>query len=1005
VKLKNIAIVLLALGLVASAFGWQPGPWQQDHVYFDVYWEDFDLYIVSGSDTTKIDGGDITCVTVTTDTLSSGYVLVQVITQTDTITTYADPQVTFLEDVKMDSTVIITGNLTVHNKILADTLDTANDATLRIQENVLIDSTLTVTQNFTANNKALVDTLDTANDALMTFQEDAVFDSTVGVTGKTTLSDTLALNTKGIISSNQTQVEIVPDLTVTGGKITFGNAETVDNETNGQVAITADSTSLSGTLKVTATGIKLSGSDGSLTILGLGDGYDEDLALDLDNTENAVMVSSSTGVTKIDLGTIDLETDVADASTKVTTPEVEYAGNITLDPAVDGASYVNIANSGTGAAKLYVEGDQVNSDDLSDVASIAMLDEAETVTGAWTFGDDAIFDSTITLGADFLFNAATHNIGDLTNHVDTLFVSNIQPASILAILDSISVSGNIEGTTIGGITEANLLDKTATEEVSGAWTFTTKIIGQADSLDAYDSADFAVLAEDETVSGRYDFTDLTTISDTLLVNAPIESDGTNFAFGDSVTVTGNVSGTTIGGITEANLVDKTAAEELTGNWVNTTNPWADNEIEAFATGTKGDLHYSSATNTWTELGVGTDNQMLVVATDVPNWETASSDLLSDVASIAMLDEDESVTGSWTFGDDVVMDSTLNVTGRSRTTAGFTSAGIDSLARVYVSGNTNLGDATTDTTLFAGLAQHNEDVWIAGKDLWITGATGADSVRIYDDGTTTYLSTENIMNFSGTSLIYAISGAAQWQIIPAGLQPWGDVAETIGSPSKRVYHLYSKDVSIADSTTGDKDGWIYAMDDGVVAAHKFGWDDGLDTWYTDDDLTIAGKDLWITDATGADSVRIFDDGSQTIIKSDNRIDIKGEGGSGNLQLGSSYTNVQVLFKPVSNNSILCGRADARWSHMYTNIVAVGDSSTGDYDGWIYASDDGNITAHKFGWDDGLGVWMTDEILTASDLRMPIVAQGSPGEGSFYLGTADTLWVYSGAAWKYSVLSTP
>ena len=69
-------------------------------------------------------------------------------------------------------------------------------------------------------------------------------------------------------------------------------------------------------------------------------------------------------------------------------------------------------------------------------------------------------------------------------------------------------------------------------------------------------------------------------------------------------------------------------------------------ISSFTTGTKGDLFYCSATNVWTKLGIGADNKILVVNTDVPNWEYPSSDLLSDVASIGMLDEAETITGNW-----------------------------------------------------------------------------------------------------------------------------------------------------------------------------------------------------------------------------------------------------------------------------------------------------------------------------------------------------------------------
>lgn len=53
-------------------------------------------------------------------------------------------------------------------------------------------------------------------------------------------------------------------------------------------------------------GVKLSAANGALTFLGQGDGTDEALTLDF-NSANVVGVSSSTGVTKIDFGTIALE--------------------------------------------------------------------------------------------------------------------------------------------------------------------------------------------------------------------------------------------------------------------------------------------------------------------------------------------------------------------------------------------------------------------------------------------------------------------------------------------------------------------------------------------------------------------------------------------------------------------------------------------------------------------------------------------------------------------------
>lgn len=75
----------------------------------------------------------------------------------------------------------------------------------------------------------------------------------------------------------------------------------------------------------------------------------------------------------------------------------------------------------------------------------------------------------------------------------------------------ISASGAITGASFGGITSANLVDKSAAESIAGTWTF-TNLVG------------------------------------------------------------GTLTATTYGGIAQANLVDKSAAETVAGQWNFTTGP-------------------------------------------------------------------------------------------------------------------------------------------------------------------------------------------------------------------------------------------------------------------------------------------------------------------------------------------------------------------------------------------------------------------------------------------------
>lgn len=58
---------------------------------------------------------------------------------------------------------------------------------------------------------------------------------------------------------------------------------------------------LSGNLDIGAAGVRLSASNGTLTMLGLGDGFDENVTFDLNTTENTVIIGSTSGAGSLDL--------------------------------------------------------------------------------------------------------------------------------------------------------------------------------------------------------------------------------------------------------------------------------------------------------------------------------------------------------------------------------------------------------------------------------------------------------------------------------------------------------------------------------------------------------------------------------------------------------------------------------------------------------------------------------------------------------------------------------
>lgn len=71
----------------------------------------------------------------------------------------------------------------------------------------------------------------------------------------------------------------------------------------------------------------------------------------------------------------------------------------------------------------------------------------------------------------------------------------------------------------------------------------------------------------------------------------------------------------------------------------------------------GDILYANGVNTLAKRTIGASGTFLRVSGSAPIWSTAASTDLSDSANIAMLNENETVTGTWTFQNNVTVPAT------------------------------------------------------------------------------------------------------------------------------------------------------------------------------------------------------------------------------------------------------------------------------------------------------------------------------------------------------------
>ncbi len=184
-------------------------------------------------------------------------------------------------------------------------------------------------------------------------------------------------------------------------------------------------------------------------------------------------------------------------------------------------------------------------------------------------------------------------------------------------------------------------------------------------------------------------------------------------------------------------------------------------------------------NTWARVGItqdGTEAILYFNGIAVAQAFSISTDIADWLIDVPTLDNGRIGIGSWSndstrdplngIVDEVTIDTRaltademlsdyLNSKHFSDRMKKLNSKGLVTVDSVDVGGAVRLADGAVTIDETDSLFTAYKDILISGNDLWITDATGADSVRIYDDGDTTRFESDNPIKVGNGSII--ISG--------------------------------------------------------------------------------------------------------------------------------------------------------------------------------------------------------------------------------------------------------
>lgn len=575
-------------------------------------------------------------------------------------------------------------------------------------------------------------------------------------------------------------LECTGDLTVTGNDITFGNAETISNATNGIVAVTSPATTVSGSLEVEGGNLILQSGDlvtnavaDTVIVSCAGACADAtDLSIDVDGTSPRIFSTTDT------LVTID-EATLINAACEVNGDVVLESGDI-------------IDNSGADVISFQCDGACADDSDISfdvDGTYPVIFSTTDTTVG---FNDLIAGQS-----GDTISNATPDNwimtcAGACTNIVDlTVDVDAAAPAGPVVLSStsstSIEVAETLDVSAAGGLVLSN--DETVTNAVDGTVLVTAPILACSGALDV--QAGTITLDNGELIDNTNadDFIRFTGVGGTNNVSLDLDLDagGAGGAVQISSATSTQVDILEILGFTNGETIDNATTDDMIlMSGVGGTNDVSIN-FDLDAAAPAGPVVISSASSTYIEVAEGldvTDALGITLSNDATITNAVDGTVLVTEPAFAASGSIEAQGGDVILQSGDVIDNAAADT-ISLVCAGACANGTDlavDLDAAAPAGPVILSSAVSSTIevaealdVSAGtITQQNDEVIDNSVDdtVTLTGTGGTNNVSLSID-----------LDAGGAGGAVQISSSTSTQI---------DILETIGGASSETLDNFSDD---------------------------------------------------------------------------------------------------------------------------------------------------------------------------------------------------------------------